>query len=47
LNGAGLRDISAELSVLAVFSVVLPAAGICAIIFAVRLAKKEGSLLHY
>ncbi|WP_457575804.1 ABC transporter permease [Desulfomarina sp.] len=47
LNGAGLREIYGELSVLAIFSVVFPAAGICAIILAVRIARKEGSLLHY
>lgn len=47
LNGAGVRDISAELFILAVFSVVFLAGGVISILFAVRIAKKEGSLLHY
>ena len=47
LNGAGLGDIAAELFVLTIFSAVLLAAGVCAIVLAVRIAKKEGSLLHY
>ena len=32
---------------MAIFSIVLLVAGVCAIVLAVRIAQKEGSLLHY
>ena len=47
LNGAGLSDIRTQLFILLVFSVVLLTAGIGSVYFGLRVARKEGSLLHY
>ncbi len=47
LNGASLADIRTQLLILLVFSVVLLTIGIGSIYFGLRVARKEGSLLHY
>ncbi|NOQ45827.1 MAG: ABC transporter permease [Desulfobulbaceae bacterium] len=47
LNGAGLRDIHTQIVILLIFSIVLLTTGISSIYFGLRIAKKEGSLLHY
>lgn len=47
INNEGLVEISQQLFILLCFSLVLMTAGIASIITAVRIARKEGSLLHY
>ena len=47
LNGAGLRDIQAQLLILLLFSVVLLTLGISSVYVGLRIARKEGSLLDY
>jgi len=47
LNGAGLGDIQKQLLILLFFSVVLLTIGISSVYVGLRIARKEGSLLHY
>lgn len=47
LNGAGIFEIRRQLLILALFSILLLAIGIYALYASLKLARKEGSLLHY
>ena len=47
LNGAGLTDIHRQLLFLAILSVFSLVTGMVSIYYGLRIAKKEGSLLHY
>ena len=47
LNGAGMEDIRRQLVILLIFSVILLTTGISSIYYGLRVARKEGSLLHY
>ncbi len=47
LNGAGITDISQQLLILAVLSIFSLATGVVSIYYGLKIAKKEGSLLHY
>jgi len=47
LNSAGIAEISHQLLVLSILSVILLATGIISIYYGLRIAKQEGSLLHY
>lgn len=47
LNGAGIFEIRKQLIILALFSILLLAIGIYALYASLKVARKEGSLLHY
>ncbi|RUM41570.1 MAG: ABC transporter permease [Desulfocapsa sp.] len=47
LNGEGFMDIRPQLLILAILSVLSLATGIVSIYSALKIAKREGSLLHY
>ncbi|HIP82305.1 MAG TPA: ABC transporter permease [Desulfocapsa sulfexigens] len=47
LNGAGLQDINKQLLYLSLLTIVFLTTGLGAIYFGLKIAKKEGSLLHY
>lgn len=47
LNGAGITDIRQQLLILAVLSAFSLVTGVVSIYYGLRIAKKEGSLLHY
>ncbi len=47
LQGATIGEISTRLYYLAIFAIILLAAGIYSIYVALKVAKREGSLLHY
>ncbi|MDO8947200.1 MAG: ABC transporter permease [Desulfocapsaceae bacterium] len=47
LNGAGIVEIRKQLLILALFSILLLAIGIYALYASLKVARKEGSLLHY
>ena len=47
LNGAGLQDISKQLSILFLLSIIFLVIGCGFIYYSLQIAKKEGSLLHY
>ncbi|MBU0944261.1 MAG: ABC transporter permease [Proteobacteria bacterium] len=47
LNGAGLEDISRQLYILTLLSILFMGIGCGSIYYSLKIAKKEGSLLHY
>lgn len=47
INGAGLNEVAQQLLILIIFSVFFMFCGVMSILIAIRIAKKEGSLLHY
>ncbi len=47
LNGASLADIQRQIIILALFSIALMTTGIYSLRLSLKLARKEGSLLHY
>ena len=47
LQGATVADISMELTVLALFTVVLMGIGMLAVNYSLRIARRDGTLLHY
>jgi len=47
LNGAGIFEVRRQLLTLALFSILLLALGIFALYASLKVARKEGSLLHY
>lgn len=47
LNGAGIFEIRKQLLILAILSILSLATGLVSIYYGLRIAKKEGSLLHY
>jgi ABC-2 type transport system permease protein len=47
LQGATVSDISMELTILALFTVVLLGLGLLAVNYSLRIARRDGTLLHY
>jgi ABC-2 type transport system permease protein len=47
LQGATVSDISMELAILALFTVVLLGLGLLAVNYSLRIARRDGTLLHY
>jgi len=47
LQGATVADISVELTILALFTVVLLGLGLLAVNYSLRIARRDGTLLHY
>ncbi len=47
LNGASLADIRRQIIILALFSIALMTTGIYSLWMSLKIARKEGSLLHY
>ena len=47
LNGAGIMDIRKQLLILAVLSILSLATGLISIYYGLKIARTEGSLLHY
>ena len=47
LQGATVTDISVELTILALFTVVLLGLGLLAVNYSLRIARRDGTLLHY
>jgi len=47
LDGAGFADIASELIILTAFSIVLLGLGLAAVYWSLRIARRDGTLLHY
>lgn len=47
LKGAGFGDVARQLTLLAVFSIILLGIGLASVYWALKIARRDGTLLHY